>query len=86
MDSDTISGIFLALALIWVPLSIWIIVRFIRLTKDVREMKEILMLAYNIEPYENVATWGKDGKQLSPYSKGYRKTDAKQTDQRLEVR
>lgn len=72
MDSNT-ADIVIAFFLVAVPLSIWVLVRFMRLTKNVAEIKEILMAAHNIEAYETSATLGPKGQQLTPYSKGFRK-------------
>jgi hypothetical protein len=72
MDSTT-ADILILFLLVAVPLSIWVLVRFMRLTKNVGEIKEILMAAHNIEAYETLATSGPKGQQLTQYSKGFRK-------------
>jgi hypothetical protein len=72
MDSNT-TDIVILFFLIAVPLNIWVLVRFMRLTKNVGEIKEILMAAFNIEAYETPATSGPKGQQLTQYSKGFRK-------------
>jgi hypothetical protein len=72
MDS-TATDIIILFLLIAVPLNIWVLVRFMRLTKNVGEIKEILMAAHNIEAYETPATMGPKGQQLIQYSKGFRK-------------
>jgi hypothetical protein len=61
----------IAVLLFGVPLGVWMLVRFIRLSINVGEIKQILLAAHSVEPYETVATW-KDGKQLTEYSKGFR--------------
>lgn len=69
MDTNTILIVFL---LIVVPLNIWILVRFVRMTANIREIKEILMAAHSIEAYETDAKWVK-GEQQTEYAKGFRK-------------
>jgi hypothetical protein len=72
MDSNT-TDIVIVFLVIAVLLNVWILVRFMRLTKNVGEIKEILMAAHSVEAYETVATWGPKGQQLTQYSKGFRK-------------
>jgi hypothetical protein len=72
MDSN-MTDITILVLLIAVPLNIWVLVRFMRLTKNVGEIKEILMAAHSIESYETAATLGPKGQQLTQYSKGFRK-------------
>jgi hypothetical protein len=69
MDTNTILIVFL---LIVVPLNIWILVRFVRMTTNIREIKEILMAAHSIEAYETNAKWV-EGVQQTEYAKGFRK-------------
>lgn len=73
MSSETVEAVFALLLLVGIPISIWVLVRFIRLTKHVAEIKEILMSALNIEAYGAPATWGPKGQQLTQYSKGFRR-------------
>jgi hypothetical protein len=72
MDSN-MTDITILVLLIAVPLNIWVLVRFMRLSKNVGEIKEILMAAHSIEAYETPATLGQKGQQLTQYSKGFRR-------------
>jgi len=72
VSSETVEAVFALLLLVGIPISIWVLVRFIRLTKHVAEIKEILMSALNIEAYGAPATWGPKG-QHTQYSKGFRR-------------
>jgi hypothetical protein len=67
------TSIIILFLLIAAPINISALVRFMRLTKNVGEIKEILMAAHGIEAYETPAALGPKGQQLTQYSKGFRK-------------
>jgi hypothetical protein len=67
------TDIMILFLLIAVPLNSWVLIRFMRLTKNVGEIKEILMAAHGIEAYETSATFGPKGQHLTEYSTGFRK-------------